>query len=158
MIVVMTRWLDPDEQRTWRAFLAASRALMTTLDRELQRDAGMPHAYYEILVRLSEVPGRTLRMSELADASGSSRSRLSHAVARLEESGWVRREECPTDRRGQLATLTEQGLAALSAAAPGHVQGVRQHLFDPLTPDQLKQLREISDALLHHLEPDAPPS
>ena len=64
----MTRWLDPDEQRTWRAYLTASRALMDTLDRELQRDAGMPHAYYEILVRLSEAPGRRLRMSELADA------------------------------------------------------------------------------------------
>ncbi|SDY38802.1 transcriptional regulator, MarR family [Micromonospora pattaloongensis] len=154
----MTRWLDPDEQRTWRAFLAASRALMTTLDRELQHDAGMPHAYYEILVRLSEVPGQTLRMSELAEATGSSRSRLSHAVARLEESGWVRREECPTDRRGQLAVLTEAGLAALSAAAPGHVQGVRQHLFDQLSPVQLTQLREISEALLHHLEPDRPTS
>lgn len=152
----MTRWLDPDEQRTWRAFLTASRALMATLDRELQRDAGMPHAYYEILVRLSEAPGRQLRMSDLADATGGSRSRLSHAVARLAESGWVRREDCPTDRRGQVAVLTDQGFEVLSGAAPGHVDGVRQHLFDPLSPAQIDQLRRISEALVAHLEPDHP--
>lgn len=152
----MTRWLNPDEQRTWRAFLAASRALLDTLDRELQRDAAMPHAYYEILVRLSEAPNRTQRMSDLAEATSSSRSRLSHAVARLEEHGWVRREDCPTDRRGQLAVLTDTGFDVLAAAAPGHVEGVRSHLFDPLTPDQVRQLRGISEALLHHLDPDTP--
>ncbi|PWU56336.1 MarR family transcriptional regulator [Micromonospora sp. S4605] len=148
---VMTRWLDPDEQRTWRAFLTASRALMETLDRELQRDAGMPHAYYEILVRLSEAPGRRLRMSELAEASGASRSRLSHAVSRMEAAGWVRREDCPTDRRGQVALLTEAGFATLAAAAPGHVEGVRRHLFDALTPAQVDQLRRISETLADHL-------
>ncbi|MFV2116273.1 MarR family winged helix-turn-helix transcriptional regulator [Micromonospora sp. LOL_025] len=148
---VMTRWLDPDEQRTWRAYLTASRALMEALDRELQRDAGMPHAYYEILVRLSEAPRRRLRMSDLAEASGSSRSRLSHAVARLEAVGWVRREECPTDRRGQIAVLTDEGFATLAAAAPGHVEGVRRHLFDALTPAQVDQLRRISETLAAHL-------
>ncbi|MEV5691676.1 MarR family winged helix-turn-helix transcriptional regulator [Micromonospora globbae] len=148
---VMTRWLDPDEQRTWRAFLAATRGLMENLDRELQRDAGMPHAYYEILVRLSEAPERRLRMSELADVTGSSRSRLSHAVARLEDAGWVRREDCPTDRRGQIAHLTDAGFATLAAAAPGHVEGVRRHLFDALTPAQVTQLRRISETLVDHL-------
>ncbi|MET8278040.1 MarR family transcriptional regulator [Micromonospora sp. NPDC005174] len=148
---VMTRWLNPDEQRTWRAFLASSRALMDTLDRELQRDAGMPHAYYEILVRLSEAPGRQLRMSELAEVTGSSRSRLSHAVARLEQAGWVRREDCPTDRRGQIAVLTDDGFATLAAAAPGHVEGVRRHLFDALSPAQIDQLRRISETLAEHL-------
>ncbi|WP_154943164.1 MarR family winged helix-turn-helix transcriptional regulator [Micromonospora palomenae] len=147
----MTRWLDPDEQRTWRAFLTASRALMDTLDRELQRDAGMPHAYYEILVRLSEAPGRQLRMSELADLTGSSRSRLSHAAARLEAAGWLRREDCPTDRRGQVAVLTDDGFAVLAAAAPGHVEGVRRHLFDALSPAQVDQLRRISETLVAHL-------
>jgi DNA-binding MarR family transcriptional regulator len=148
MMVVMTRWLDDQEQATWRAFLGATRALMDALDRELQHEAGMPHAYYEILVRLSEAPEHQLRMSELADACGSSRSRLSHAVARLEESGWVRRQDCPTDRRGQLAVLTEEGYQVLVEAAPGHVEGVRRHLFDRLTKEQVGQLREISDAIL----------
>ncbi|WP_091611789.1 MarR family winged helix-turn-helix transcriptional regulator [Micromonospora mirobrigensis] len=151
MLPVMTRWLDADEQQTWRAFLASSRALMETLDRELQRDAGMPHAYYEILVRLSEAPGRSMRMSDLADATGSSRSRLSHAASRLEAAGWVRRDECPSDRRGQLAVLTDDGFAALAAAAPGHVEGVRRHLFDALSPAQVDQLRRISETLAAHL-------
>jgi DNA-binding MarR family transcriptional regulator len=146
------RWLDADEQRTWRSFMGATRLLFDALDRELQRDAGLPHAYYEILVRLSEAPCRTLRMSELADASLSSRSRLSHAVARLQELGWVRRERSPDDRRGQLAVLTEEGFAALAAAAPGHVEGVRRHLFDPLSPTEVAQLQRISDALLVALE------
>ncbi|MDG4808696.1 MarR family transcriptional regulator [Micromonospora sp. WMMD1120] len=150
-MTVMTRWLDPDEQRTWRAYLTASRVLMDTLDRELQREAGMPHAYYEILVQLSEAPGRQLRMSELAQAAGSSRSRLSHAVARLEAAGWVRREDCPTDRRGQIAVLTDEGFATLAAAAPGHVEGVRRHLFDALSPAQVDQLRRISETLAEHL-------
>ncbi|MEU5960291.1 MarR family transcriptional regulator [Micromonospora parva] len=150
-MAVMTRWLAPDEQRTWRAYLTASRVLMDTLDRELQRDAGMPHAYYEILVQLSEAPGRQLRMSQLAQAAGSSRSRLSHAVARLEAAGWVRREDCPTDRRGQIALLTDEGFATLAAAAPGHVEGVRRHLFDALSPAQVDQLRRISETLAEHL-------
>lgn len=148
MMVVMTRWLDDQEQAAWRAFLGATRALMDALDRELQHEAGMPHAYYEILVRLSEAPEHKMRMSELADACGSSRSRLSHAVARLEESGWVRRQDCPTDRRGQLAVLTEEGYRVLVEAAPGHVEGVRRHLFDKLSKEQVTQLRQISDAIL----------
>jgi len=142
-----TRWLDEDEQRTWRAFIEASGLLMDTLDRELQRDSGMPHAYYEILVRLSEQPDRSLRMSELAQRSLSSRSRVSHAVARLEEAGWVRRESVPGDRRAALAVLTDEGFAALAAAAPGHVEGVRKHLLDRLTPAQVVALRRISEAV-----------
>ena len=143
-----TRWLTDDEQRAWRAFLGATRQIFDELDRELQRDAGMPHTYYTILVALSEAPDRRLRMSQLADVTGSSRSRLSHAVARLEESGWVRRLSCPDDRRGALATLTDEGFAALAAAAPGHAEGVRRHLFDRLTPEQVEQLRRISDSVL----------
>ena len=146
-----TRWLDDDEQCTWRAFLAAQRLLFDRLERQLQRDAGMPLAYYEILVRLSEAPDRTLRMSQLAESALSSRSRLSHAVARLEEEGWVRRRACAEDRRGSFAELTEEGLAKLRAVAPEHVDAVRAELFDPLTPAQRRALREISDTLVAHL-------
>jgi DNA-binding MarR family transcriptional regulator len=145
------RWLDDDEQQAWRAFIAGFRTLFNQLDRELQRDAGLPHAYYEILVRLSEAPDRALRMSELAERTDSSRSRLTHAVDRLEERGWVRREDCPSDRRGQLAVLTDVGMQTLEAAAPIHVEGVRTHLFDQLTPEQVGQLRTISEAILTHL-------
>ena len=154
----MTRWLDDEEQQTWRAFLAANRLVFEQLDRALQRDSGIPHTYYEILVRLSEAPERALRMSALADRSQSSRSRLSHAVARLEEQGWVERRSCADDKRGQVAHLTDAGFAALAAAAPGHVESVRTHVFDPLTADQVRQLREISTALVDGIlaGPDAP--
>jgi DNA-binding MarR family transcriptional regulator len=157
-MLFMTRWLDEEEQQTWRAFLAATRLVFDQLDRELQRDSSMPHGYYEILVRLSEAPERALRMSALADRAQSSRSRLSHAVARLEENGWVRRESCPSDKRGQVARLTDEGFAALAAAAPAHVAGVRQHVFDPLSDEQVRSLREISTALVDALraQPDAP--
>src|SRR5436190_2855971 len=137
------RWLDPNERRTWLSWLLSSRLLWDELERDLQRDAGMPFGYYDILVTLSESSERTRRMSELADATQSSRSRLSHAVARLEELGWVRRESCDTDRRGQLAVLTDDGFAALQAAAPMHVESVRRHLFDQLSAEQLLALRDI---------------
>jgi DNA-binding MarR family transcriptional regulator len=142
-----TRWLTDAEQRTWRVFLSATRRLFTELDGHLQHVTGIPHAYYEILVRLSEAPGRELRMTQLADASISSKSRLSHAVARLEERGWVERTACPTDRRGQVARLTDAGFAALEAAAPSHVDQVRTMIFERLTPEQVEQLRDIMTAI-----------
>jgi DNA-binding MarR family transcriptional regulator len=142
-----TRWLSADEQVTWRAFVGTCHAFFAAIDAQLQRDTGIPLAYYEILVRLSEAPDHTLRMTQLAEAASASKSRVSHAVARLEERGWVRRRDCPTDRRGQLAQLTEEGYAVLVAAAPGHVEQVRRTLFDPLTPQQAGQLRAISNAI-----------
>jgi DNA-binding MarR family transcriptional regulator len=145
----VTRWLDEDEQRTWRTFMAATQLINEALDRQLQRDANMPHTYYVILVRLSEAPGRTMRMSELAARAQSSQSRLSHAVARLEERGWIRRERCPSDGRGHLAVLTDEGYAALAAAAPGHVEEVRRNLFDVLDPEQVRRLDEICSAIVY---------
>ncbi|BBG02140.1 MULTISPECIES: MarR family winged helix-turn-helix transcriptional regulator [Pseudonocardia] len=146
-----TRWLDDEEQRTWRAFLATQRLVLEHVERRLQSNAGMPQAYYEILVRLSEAPGRTLRMSVLAESSWSSRSRLSHAVARMEEAGWVVRRSCPTDRRGQLAELTDEGFEVLRTAAPDHVESVREALFDGLTPAQQAGLREACETVVEHL-------
>ena len=146
-----TRWLDEHEQHTWRSFLTAQRLLLDGIERQLQQDSGLPHTYFEILVRLSEIPERTLRMSELATSSLSSRSRISHAVARLEEIGWVRRRQCEHDKRGQLAELTEEGMAGLEAAAPGHVEAVRRGLFDALSAEQVAALRDISETLVAHL-------
>jgi DNA-binding MarR family transcriptional regulator len=146
-----TRWLDADEQKAWRAYLYSTQLLMDRLDRELTHTTGISHAYYEILVALSETPGRALRMSELADRCLSSRSRLSHAVSRLEERGWVRRQVCPEDGRGQLAVLTDEGFAALEAAAPVHVEGVRSHLFDQLSAEQVAAMRDIGEIVLRHL-------
>ena len=143
----MTRWLGEDEQRAWRAFVAFVARLDRDLDRQLQRDAEMPHAYYMVLAMLSEAPGLTLRMSELAEVTASSPSRLSHAVARLEEKGWVRRQQHPTDRRGALAVLTDDGFAAIEAAAPGHVAAVRAALFDRLDPGQVETMRSLFETL-----------
>jgi DNA-binding MarR family transcriptional regulator len=147
-----TRWLSADEQRAWRAYLEATNLLFDELEHQLQRDSGIPHAYYEILVRLSEEPDRSMRMSELAERTRSSRSRLSHAVARLEERGWVERLDCDTDRRGQIAHLTDVGFAALAAAAPAHVAAVRANIIDRLSPDQIAQLTQIGQVIIDGLE------
>jgi DNA-binding MarR family transcriptional regulator len=147
------RWLNAEERRIWLGWVFTSRLLWEEIERDLQRDSGLSFGHYEILVMLSETPTRARRMSELADATQSSRSRLSHAVARLEELGWVRREACPEDRRGQLAVLTDEGFAALEAAAPMHVESVRRHLFDLLSPAQLANLQEIQEEVLEHLLP-----
>jgi DNA-binding MarR family transcriptional regulator len=101
-----SRWLTAEEQHTWRSFLAGVQTLMSAVEGQLARDSAIPHGYYEILVRLSEADGRSLRMSQLAEASTSSKSRLSHAVARLEERGWVERIDCETDRRSSPRLLT----------------------------------------------------
>ncbi len=147
------RWLNDEEQATWRAYLRATHLLRVQLERELQADSGLSHSDYEILVQLSEAPDRRLRMSDLASFTQSSRSRLSHAVARLEQAGWVTRASCPTDKRGAFAVLTDTGFATLAAAAPVHVEGVRTHLFDQLNAEQVRQLRRMSDAVADHLEP-----
>jgi len=147
------RWLNEDERRTWIGWVFATRLFWEEIERDLQQDADMPFGYYDILVMLSETPGRRLRMSELAECTQSSRSRLSHAVNRLEALGWVHREACAEDRRGQVAVLTDAGFAALAAAAPHHVESVRTHLFDVLTAEQLRDLDGITEALLDHLLP-----
>lgn len=143
--------LDPEELRTWRSFVEAVQLLFDRLDRQLQRDSGLSHADYELLVRLSEAEGQRMRMSELAEQTLFSRSRLSHAIARIEQAGWVRREGCPSDNRGRFAVLTPEGRRVLEAAAPGHVAAVRHHVFDRLTPAQQQQLQRIAGCIRDRL-------
>lgn len=131
------RWLTDEEQRVWRSYIHASMLLEDHMDRQLQRDAGMPHIYYGLLVKLADAPRRRLRMTELAMLAKITRSRLSHAITRLEKSGWVRREDCDSDKRGQFAVLTDEGLEVLGRAAPGHVTAVRNAVFDRLSPEQI---------------------
>ncbi|MFF9340930.1 MULTISPECIES: MarR family winged helix-turn-helix transcriptional regulator [unclassified Streptomyces] len=150
------RWLSDGEQRVWRSYLHATTLLEDHLDRQLQRDAGMPHVYYGLLVQLSQAPRRRLRMTELAKSAKITRSRLSHAVARLEKNGWVRREECPSDKRGQFARLTDEGTEVLRRTAPGHVAAVRQAMFDRLSPEQVEQLGTIMRVMAEGLEPTGP--
>ena len=148
------RWLGADEMRAWRGYLGLVRLLDDRLNRDLQEQSGLTVADYEILVRLSEAPGRRLRMTELAQGAMISKSRLSHQMTRMEMGGLARREVCPTDRRGSFAVLTDAGYDALAAAAPGHVGSVRKHLFDRLTPAQVKTLGELSDAVIAGLARD----
>ena len=136
------RWLTDEQQRSWRAFLLGSARLTEALTRQLETDAGVSLSEYEILVRLSEVPGRTLRMSELAASLVHSRSRLTHTVSRLERRGLVRRENCAADGRGVNCVMTDEGYALLDGAAPGHVRAVRTHLVDVLDDDQMRALGE----------------
>lgn len=147
------QWLSAEHQRVWRNYLAATRMVESELERQLQRDAGLPTTYFEIMVSLSEAPDRTLRMSELAERSRFSRSRLSHAIARMEQQGWVERRGCPSDKRGAFAVLTEKGFSTLADAAPGHVTEVRALLFDVLNEEQIAQLGEIC-ATLRKAGPD----
>jgi DNA-binding MarR family transcriptional regulator len=148
------RWLSPAEQETWRAFLAATRLLFEELERRLQQEAGIPVTYYEILVALSEAPDRTIRMHDLAELTRSSPSRLSHAVSRLEEAGWVERVSCATDRRGAFAHLTDKGFVVLAAAAPGHATAVRRYVFDRITPEQSDELGQILGVIRDGLDAD----
>ncbi|MFD6333340.1 MarR family winged helix-turn-helix transcriptional regulator [Streptomyces niveus] len=148
------RWLSAEEQGVWQAYLQATTLLEDHLDRQLQRDAGMPHIYYALLVHLARAPQRQLRMTQLAKNAKITRSRLSHAIARLEKNGWVRREDCPSDRRGQNAILTDEGDAVLKRSAPDHVAAVRQAIFDRLGPEQVTQLGEIMRVLAEGLQPE----
>jgi DNA-binding MarR family transcriptional regulator len=151
---VTQRWLDEEQQRTWRAWLSVSELLPRVLDAQLQRDAGLGHAAYVVLAMLSEAPDRSRRMSDLARRSNQSQSRLSHTVSRLEERGWVRRERSTEDGRGNLAVLTDAGWDVVRTLAPGHVDAVREALFDPLTPEQARVLGEALAAVLERLDPD----
>ncbi|MGW0878943.1 MarR family winged helix-turn-helix transcriptional regulator [Streptomyces sp. NPDC002671] len=149
-----TRWLTPEEQRAWRAYMAASRLLEDTIDRQLQQDAAMPHLFYSVLANLSDAPDRRLRMTDLAETLKITRSRLTYAVTRLERDGLVRREDCRWDKRSSLAVLTDEGTAVLERTAPGHVDTVRAALFDRLTPEQVRQLEEICAQIAGGLQGD----
>jgi DNA-binding MarR family transcriptional regulator len=151
---VTPRWLDEQQQGTWRTWLAVSELLPRALDAQLQQDAGLTHAAYVVLAMLSEAPDRSRRMSDLARVANQSQSRLSHTVARLEERGWVRRVKATEDRRGNVAVLTDAGWDVVQRVAPGHVEAVRQAVFAALTPDQTAALQEALSAVLDQLDPD----
>jgi DNA-binding MarR family transcriptional regulator len=134
----MTRWLTEHEQELWRGWIAASMLLPDRLSRDLQEQHNLTGTDYQILVELSESPDHRMRMSALADHTLLSRSRLSHQIDRMAKAGLVERQTCDADGRGMYAVLTEQGWQTIVAAAPDHVQSVRRHLLDQLTPEEFE--------------------
>jgi DNA-binding MarR family transcriptional regulator len=148
------RWLQGIERDAWMSLIGVIIRLPAALDAQLQRDAGLSHFEYIVMVNLSSTEGHVMRMSALAGLCYSSLSRLSHVVARLERRGWLRREPCPDDGRATLATLTPDGFAKLASAAPGHVEAVRAYVIDALDDEQLGRLHEIDDAILGRLDGD----
>jgi DNA-binding MarR family transcriptional regulator len=148
----VTRWLDEDEQRAWRAFLRMQGQLAARLNRQLQSDSGLSLADYAVLAQLSESPEGRLRPYELQRDLEWEQSRLSHHLARMQRRGHVRREECTVDGRGAFIALTDAGRAAIDTAAPGHVQAVRRFFFDRLTGQQVAALNRISTHVLAGLD------
>jgi len=141
------RWLTDEQQRVWRTYLDATSRIDQHLDARL-RPFGLDLGEYEILVRLSESPGRSQRMSELADAVRQSRSRLTHTVTRMEAKGLITRIPCPDDRRGVIAVLTDAGYALLGEAAPTHVESVRECFIDVVDPNDFEALGRAMAAVM----------
>jgi len=146
------RWLDDDQQAAWRSFATMLAKLRWALECQLECDAGLSFIEYHTLARLSEEPGRTLRMSELAFVTNASLSRLSHLVKRLESRGLLRRESDPTDGRFTRAVLTKAGYAKLVASAPAHVAAVRNLVIDEFHPTELKRLEDASERIVARIE------
>ncbi|WP_310964253.1 MarR family winged helix-turn-helix transcriptional regulator [Nocardioides terrisoli] len=152
------RWLDQDQQRSWRAYIMGTTLLLGQLDRELRQAHGISLPEYELLVRLSEAEGRCLRMALLADAMSFSRSRITHTVARLEQMGVVERTATDDDRRGVTARLTARGWDLLEKAAPVHVTGVREHLVDIASDEDFAAVGRAFNAVCDHLIADHAPA
>ena len=148
-----TPWLDRRQLRAWIRLRGVLLLLPGVLDAQLRQEAGVTEFEYYVLAMLSEAPGRTLRMTELARQTNATLPRLSHVVSRLEARGLVARFPCPDDRRATNARLTPPGWAKVREAAPGHVRNVRSLVIDALTDEQIDQLAEIGDALLARLDP-----
>ena len=143
-------WLTAEEQQAWRATVRLSTLLLRQLDRDLTA-YGLNARDYEILVELSEAPDHRLRMTDLADATSQSRSRLSHQISRMEKRGLVRRDECEGDKRGTFAVLSKAGFDTIERVAPHHVENVRRHFIDRLTADQQEEIRSTFQPIVDYL-------
>jgi DNA-binding MarR family transcriptional regulator len=149
-------WLSDEQQRIWRSYLRMESLLPARLNRQLQSDSGLSIAEYAVLVPLSESSEGRLRPFELGITLNWEQSRLSHQLMRMQNRGLIRREQCPSDRRGAFVVLTDDGRAAIEAAAPGHVNAVRRLVFDQLSPEQATALGEACAAIVAALETDSP--
>jgi len=147
----MTRWLDDSEMRAWMGYRRMFLLLNAQVNRDLARDSGLSEPDYDVLSNLAEAPDQRGRLSELAARMLWSQSRLSHHISRMEQRGLVTREECQTDARGSVVVLTKQGQRTLEKAAPHHVESVRKHIIDLLSPKQIEALGDIAETVVAHL-------
>jgi DNA-binding MarR family transcriptional regulator len=150
-------WLDDAEARAWRGYMRMRTLLHAQLVRDLAREAGLSGPDYDVLSNVSEAEGRRVRLGDLAARMAWSKSRLSHHITRMERRGLVTREDCSSDGRGAFVVLTDAGLRAIQAAAPGHVASVRRHFIDLLSTEQLDALAEISQTVVRRLTDERPP-
>ena len=146
------KWLTTAEVDSWLSVVRLMTWLPWSIDQQLRRDSNLGMVEYQVMARLSQRPGRTLRMSELADLANSSLSRLSHLVKRLEDRGFVRREPDPADGRFTNAILTDLGFQTLAEAAPGHVAHVRSLVIDVISPEQLRRLGLVADRITSRID------
>jgi DNA-binding MarR family transcriptional regulator len=149
--VASTRWLTAPQERAWRRYRRMRTLLDLEIARDLHRDSGLSEADYDVLSTLSEKPEGRWRARDLAAQLLWSTSRLAHHVGRMEQRGLIARQPCADDARGALIILTEQGLAALEAAAPPHVASVRRHMIDLLTDEEVAALDTIAGKVISHL-------
>ncbi len=140
-------WLTDSQQEIWRDWLIGGNQIKDFLDADL-RPYGLRLGEYEILVHLSEAPGREMRMSELAGSVHQSRSRMTHAVTRMESNGLLERTSASTDRRGVIARLTERGFKLLETAAPSHVAAVRKVFVDAIDPEDFQAVGRAMKTVL----------
>jgi DNA-binding MarR family transcriptional regulator len=148
---VEPRWLDEAQQHSWRALVMGMTLLLDRLDADLRRNFDVSLAEYEILVRLSERPGRQLRMAQLADAMAHSRSRVTHTVKRMELAGHVARTTSEEDGRGVVCAMTDQGYQLLERMAPTHVNGVRDYLVDLASEADFEALGRVMNSVADKL-------
>ena len=149
------RWLTAEEQHAWRSFVRLHEKLGGRLSRLLQTESNVSAADFAVLVNLTDVPEGRQRYQDLARALEWEKSRMSHHIARMAGRGLVVREECLEDARGAFVVITEQGRAAIEAAAPLHVEAVRALFLDHVTPSELRTLGKISERVVKKLDEDA---
>ena len=146
------KWLTGAELDSWLSVVRLMTWLPWSIDQQLRRDSNLGMVEYQVLAMLSESPGRTMRMSSLAEVTNASLSRLSHLFKRLEQRGLACRMPDPADGRFTNAILTEQGLQALADAAPRHVAYVRALVIDALSPEQLRRLGRDADRIMSRID------
>lgn len=146
------RWLTPEEQHAWRSFIRLHDKLRGRLSRSLQAESNVSATDFAVLVELTDVPDGRRRFQELARALEWEKSRMSHHIARMVKRGLVVREECPEDGRGAFVVITDEGRAMIEAAAPRHVEAVRELFLDHVTPAELRTLAQLSERVVEKLD------